>query len=131
MVCLTMRSFDTALVVRCPKCKTCSKLYRPTDPQIDSCGFESYSFHCGGCHSPLAGIVDPLDDELLVSLLEPASGVSTTPCTREKEDFQTERPTCCTEKVVPMVLVSAASPSIPRKELKPRLFPALREIKGF
>jgi len=68
MVRLAIRNFATALVATCPKCKTCSKLYRPTDPQIDSCGFESYSFHCGGCGIPLAGIIDPCDDELLVSL---------------------------------------------------------------
>jgi hypothetical protein len=106
MVRLTIRTLDTPLVATCPKCKTSSKLCRLTDAQIDSCGFESYSLHCGGCDTLLAGIVDPWDDELLVSLLEPASGVRTTPYTRERGDFQAGRPTRYAEKSVPMILIS-------------------------
>ena len=87
VACRTIRIHDTAITVKCPKCKTCSKFFRAVHPQIDSCGFESYSFRCTGCASSLAGIIDPSDDELLVSLLGPASGgVSTFPSVKEKVD---------------------------------------------
>ena len=69
----TIRIPDTAVAVTCPKCKTCSKLFRATIPQIDSCGFESYFFQCESCKSPLAGIIEPIEETLVVSLLEPAS----------------------------------------------------------
>jgi hypothetical protein len=77
MVRRTTRTYDTAIVVTCPRCKACSNFFRATNPSIDSCGFESYSFQCEGCASSLEGIIDPSDDELLVSLIEPAIGVST------------------------------------------------------
>jgi hypothetical protein len=69
MVRLAIRSYDAVLVAT-PKCKTCSKLLRPTYPQIDTCGFESYSFQCQRCASYLRGIIDPCDDALLVSLIK-------------------------------------------------------------
>jgi hypothetical protein len=37
------RPYDNAVAI-CPNCKTRSKFFRTTKPQIDSCGFESYSF---------------------------------------------------------------------------------------
>jgi hypothetical protein len=37
---------------------------------IDTCGFESYSLECHECGARLAGIIDPYDDELLLSELE-------------------------------------------------------------
>ena len=64
---------DAAIAVTCPKCKTRSKFFRATIPQIDSCGFESYFFQCESCKSPLAGIIEPIEEKLVVSLLEPAS----------------------------------------------------------
>jgi len=39
-------------------------------PNIDACGFESYSFECDECGARLAGIVDPHDNALLLSELE-------------------------------------------------------------
>ncbi len=63
----TIRRHDTAISLTCPKCKTCSKFCRATNAQIDSCGFESCSFQCEWCGSSLAGIIDPSDDELVVS----------------------------------------------------------------
>ena len=75
-------TYETVVVPTCPKCKTSSKLFRPTNPQIDSCGFESYSFQCDGCAALLAGIVDPSDDALLVSLIKPAIDVNTQPSRR-------------------------------------------------
>ena len=65
------RTCQSALLVKCPKCEASSKFYRTAFPRIDTCGFESYSFRCECCGSSIAGIINPLDDELLVSLLEP------------------------------------------------------------
>lgn len=42
-------------------------LYRGGKPQIDSFGFESYSLQCWKCTTQLAGIVDPLDETVLLS----------------------------------------------------------------
>ena len=77
MVRRTTHAYDTTIAAACPKCKVSLKLLRSSIPQIDSCGFESYSFQCESCKSSLAGIIDPMDEELLVSLLEPAIRVST------------------------------------------------------
>ena len=73
VTCRTIGIHDAAITLTCPKCKTCSKLFRATIPQIDSCGFESYFFQCESCKSPLAGIIEPIEETLVVSLLEPAS----------------------------------------------------------
>jgi hypothetical protein len=40
---------------------------RSEDPLIDACGFESYTFACKECGAALSGIVDPLDDALLIT----------------------------------------------------------------
>jgi MYXO-CTERM domain-containing protein len=56
--------------VTCPACNAPVTVYRPPTPRIDACGFESYSFECERCGAMLAGIIDPQDDALLVSLLE-------------------------------------------------------------
>ena len=80
----TTRIPDTAIAGTCPKCKTRWKFCRATIPQVDSCGFESYSFRCDGCASSFAGIVEPISEALLISLLEPASGVSTPPYVKER-----------------------------------------------
>ncbi len=37
---------------------------------MDSCGFESYSLECDQCGVQLVGVIDPLDDRLLLSELE-------------------------------------------------------------
>ena len=79
VACRTTRIHNTAIAVTCPKCKTCSKFLRPTVPHIDSCGFECHSFRCECCASLLAGIIDPSDGELVVSLLEEPSGVTAIP----------------------------------------------------
>jgi len=43
-------------------------IHRSDRPQIDECGFESYSLQCRACGSALVGIVDPLDDKLLLTV---------------------------------------------------------------
>jgi C4-type Zn-finger protein len=53
--------------VACPKCNADFMFYRSDMPHIDECGFESYSFRCKACGSALVGIIDPMDDALLVT----------------------------------------------------------------
>ncbi len=52
----------------CPGCAASLVIYRSNSPQIDECGFESYSLKCRECRSALVGIVDPLDDKLLLTI---------------------------------------------------------------
>jgi hypothetical protein len=54
-------------VVACPTCNAQITLRRSDNPYIDFCGFESYSFDCKECGTPVVGIVDPIDDALLIS----------------------------------------------------------------
>jgi hypothetical protein len=79
---------ESALLVKCPKCEVSSKFFRTPFPHIDTCGFESYSFRCACCGSAIAGIINPLDDELLVSLLEPTIDMRAI-VPREVEERQT------------------------------------------
>jgi DNA-directed RNA polymerase subunit RPC12/RpoP len=53
--------------VACPKCDASLKLYRSDKPHIDECGFESYAFKCSACGSMLVGIIDPIDDAVLLT----------------------------------------------------------------
>lgn len=55
--------------IACPKCGAALIFRRSRIPFIDSCGFESYSFACRECATPLGGIIDPSDDTLLLSEL--------------------------------------------------------------
>jgi hypothetical protein len=54
--------------VTCPKCDASFKFYRSDRPHIDECGFESYSLKCGACGSALVGVIDPVDDRLLLTI---------------------------------------------------------------
>jgi hypothetical protein len=54
--------------VACPNCAAALIIQRSDRPQIDECGFESYSLNCRACRSALVGIVDPLDDRLLLTI---------------------------------------------------------------
>jgi hypothetical protein len=51
----------------CPHCRHRPMVLRSNNPRIDECGFESYDFDCPSCDAPLAGIIDPRDDVLLIS----------------------------------------------------------------
>ncbi|MDE2284042.1 MAG: hypothetical protein KGK33_05440 [Hyphomicrobiales bacterium] len=53
----------------CPGCSARLMLRRSAVPSIDECGFESYRLACHACGAPLAGIIDPADDQLLLSLV--------------------------------------------------------------
>jgi len=104
MVRRTTHAYDTTIATACPKCRVSLKLLRSSIPQIDSCGFGSYFFQCKSCKNSLAGIIDPMDEELLVSLIEPAIDVATRP--KERVDYQTTPPIGYAEKSVLMILVS-------------------------
>jgi uncharacterized protein YbaR (Trm112 family) len=58
---------SAAQVIACPACNTGFAFHRHSTPHIDACGFESYSLECEKCGAAFAGIVDPLDDTLLLS----------------------------------------------------------------
>jgi len=64
------KTFWGAVSIACPACNALVMIYRSLTPRIDACGFESYRFECEECSAMLAGIIDPQDDKLLVSLLE-------------------------------------------------------------
>jgi hypothetical protein len=55
--------------VACPQCDASLALFRSDKPHIDECGFESYTLKCGACGSILVGIIDPIDDKPLVSVV--------------------------------------------------------------
>ena len=103
MVRRIVRPHDNSIIAICPSCKTGSNLRRAF-PQIDSCGFESYHFQCQSCKSYLAGIIDPINQELLVSLLEPTNRYEHS--LTGKDGYQTEAITRCAEKFVLMMLIS-------------------------
>jgi len=103
MVRRTDHAYDTTIAAACPKCRVSLKLLRSSIAQIDNCGFESYSFQCESCKSSLAGIIDPMDEELIVSLTEPAIDVAARP--KERVDFQTKPLVGYAEKSVLMILV--------------------------
>ena len=105
---------DNPIIAICPNCKSGSKLFRATVPQIDSCGFESYSFQCKRCKSSLAGIIDPMNEELLVSLLEPTSWCEHS--SPERADYQTEPLIGYVKKFILMILVSKRRLSPPHGE---------------
>jgi hypothetical protein len=56
--------------VECPKCKALFLFQRERVPHIDQQGFESYKIVCKFCGASLAGIIDPLDGALLLSVVE-------------------------------------------------------------
>jgi hypothetical protein len=57
-------------VTTCPRCRVGLSVTRNSLPPIDRCGFESYSLVCEHCGAGLAGIVDPADDALLLSVVQ-------------------------------------------------------------
>jgi hypothetical protein len=52
---------------QCPKCLAQIDFRRSAHPDIDACGFESYQIECQQCGATLAGIIDPLDNALLLT----------------------------------------------------------------
>lgn len=56
-----------SLIASCPKCRARLTGFRNCPALIDSCGFETYNIQCNKCEARLVGIVDPLDEKLLVT----------------------------------------------------------------
>ena len=56
-----------AQLITCPKCSARLAFTRSSAADIDECGFEIYRLTCKECSAPLAGVVDPADDTLLLS----------------------------------------------------------------
>jgi hypothetical protein len=53
--------------IACPRCSAPITFTRSHMPHIDECGFENYRLECQECGAPLAGIIDPADDALLLT----------------------------------------------------------------
>ena len=58
-------------LVACPRCAAKLTFSRLPIPPIDSSGLESYSITCDQCGADLVGVIDPVDDRLLLSELKP------------------------------------------------------------
>ncbi len=54
----------------CPKCKALFLFQRARVPHFDEQGFETYKLVCKFCRASLAGIIDPSDGALLLSVVE-------------------------------------------------------------
>ena len=65
-----LKTILNAKRIACPACTAQVMFCRSRTLHIDTCGFESYSLECHECGARLAGIIDPYDDELLLSELE-------------------------------------------------------------
>ena len=61
---------DVQQFISCPKCAANLPYQRNHAPHFDSCGFEHYLFKCARCDARLAGIIDPSDQALLLTVLE-------------------------------------------------------------
>ena len=122
--CLLCRSFlrlitPSEAIARAARRESALVIFKPsgvkvTTPQIDSCGFESYSFQCKRCKSSLAGIIDPMNEELHVSLLEPTSWCEHS--SPERADCQTEPLIGYVKEFILMILVSKRRLSPPHGE---------------
>jgi hypothetical protein len=67
---LTGDAWETSslsLVVECPRCGAQLTAGRIRTATIDSCGFETHNIQCGKCDVRLVGMIDPVDDTLLVT----------------------------------------------------------------
>jgi hypothetical protein len=58
-----------AWVVLCPRCSAQLVFQRSGTPEIDSSGFETCRLDCTQCEASLAGVIDPYDDAVLLSVV--------------------------------------------------------------
>jgi hypothetical protein len=56
--------------VECPQCNTRFQFQRARPSHFDGHGFENYELDCEFCGASLVGIIDPLEGELILSLVE-------------------------------------------------------------
>jgi hypothetical protein len=56
-------------VVSCPDCGARLVFHPSSTPQIDACGFETVQLECSRCEASLAGVIDPCDGAVLLSVL--------------------------------------------------------------
>jgi hypothetical protein len=56
--------------VECPQCNARFLFRRARQARFDSHGFESYELDCKFCGVSLAGVIDPLEGELILSVVE-------------------------------------------------------------
>ena len=54
-------------IVVCPKCHAKFRCYRSLSPPINEHGFESYHLECKRCDASILAIIDPADNELVLS----------------------------------------------------------------
>ena len=54
--------------LQCPPCGALFAFQRASIPPLDSSGLETYEFECVQCGAALVGVVDPWDDQVLLSL---------------------------------------------------------------
>ena len=68
---LTKTNKETARLreVECPRCSARFLFRRARTLRFDNHGFESYELDCKFCGASLAGIIDPLDGTLLLSVV--------------------------------------------------------------
>ena len=57
-------------LIECPKCMAHFLFDQVPVPTISASGLEEYHLNCQRCGIALVGIVDPVDDELLISVLK-------------------------------------------------------------
>jgi hypothetical protein len=53
--------------VACPQCAAGWRFQRSSFAFVDCSGFESYELKCAECGAALIGVIDPRDDQLLLS----------------------------------------------------------------
>jgi hypothetical protein len=53
--------------VECPGCDARFLFRRASVPHVDAHGFETYWLACGSCGASLAGVVDPLNNALVLN----------------------------------------------------------------
>jgi hypothetical protein len=59
MVRRTTRTYDTAIVVTCPRCKACSNFFRATPPQLLAVVSRVIPFNVSGAQAPWRASLTP------------------------------------------------------------------------
>ncbi len=55
--------------IKCPRCDAL-QIFSSRTALIDSCGFETYTLKCKPCGASLFALVDPADDQLLLTMIK-------------------------------------------------------------